>query len=97
MEVIRRTKDVKRKLTPAEKEKAEKESRIKKIKARTKDVLITWKDFIMSNIVSGKVKVSEKELYEPLWSLLTKCGFFVSDTTVASFFSYKKKICENDE
>lgn len=62
MEVIRKTKDVKRKLTPAEKEKAEKESRKKKIKARTKDVLITWKDFIMSNIVSGKVKVSEKDM-----------------------------------
>ena len=97
MEVIRRTKDVKRKLTPAEKEKAEKESRKKKIKARTKDVLITWKDFIMSNIVSGKVKVSEKELYEPLWSLLTKCGCYVSDTTVASFFSEKKNFYENDE
>lgn len=97
MEVIRKTKDVKRKLTPAEKEKAEKESRKKKIKARTKDVLITWKDFIMSNIVSGKVKVSEKELYEPLWSLLTKCGCYVSDTTVASFFSEKKNFYENDE
>lgn len=97
MDVIRRTKDVKRKLTPAEKEKAEKESRKKKIKARTKDVLITWKDFIMSNIVSGKVKVSEKELYEPLWSLLTKCGCYVSDTTVASFFSEKKNFYENDE
>lgn len=97
MDVIRRTKDVKRKLTPAEKEKAEKESRKKKIKARTKDVLITWKDFIMSNIVSGKVKVSEKELYEPLWSLLTKCGCYVSDMTVASFFSEKKNFYENDE
>ena len=90
MDVIRRTKDVKRKLTPAEKEKAEKESRKKKIKARTKDVLITWKDFIMSNIVSGKVKVSEKELYAPLWRLLTKCGCYVSDMTVASFFSEMK-------
>lgn len=51
----------------------------------------------MSNIVSGKVKVSEKELYEPLWSLLTKCGCYVSDTTVASFFSEKKNFYENDE
>lgn len=98
VKVIRKAKKQKRKLTPEEKRRAERDSRKKRVKAMAKEMAACRRDFIL-DIIAGKIKPLENDgdAMRKLWDVMRKGSSYVSDSSISSFLIGKSSYDSTEE
>lgn len=96
--VIRKAKRQKRELTPEEKQRAERDSRKKRVKAMAKEMAACRRDFIL-DIISGKIKPLRDagDATRKLWDVMRKGSSYVSDSSISSFLIGKSSYDFSEE
>ena len=96
--IIRKAKKQKRELTPEEKQRAERDSRKKRVKAMAKEMAACRRDFIL-DIISGKIKPLRDagDATRKLWDVMRKGSSYVSDSSISSFLIGKSSYDFSEE